>query len=72
MTKKPGGTSGNGLIFEKINANLNIKEKKKSCGRFWRAALTGHGQSSQSLISGRIARMALFNPCMKFKFFGTK
>jgi hypothetical protein len=34
--------------FKKIIENLNIKEKKKSCEAFWRAALTGHGQSGQS------------------------
>ena len=34
-----------------------------------RAALTGHGQSSQSDNFWKIAKMALFNPCMKFDFF---
>ena len=47
MTKRRGTTSDNGFIFKKINENENIKEKKRSCGRFWRAELTGHGQSSQ-------------------------
>jgi hypothetical protein len=46
MTKRSGATSKNGFIFQKINEN--IKEKKKSYEPFWRAAVTGHGQSSQS------------------------
>jgi hypothetical protein len=50
MTKRPGATSDNGFISKKINENLNIniKEKEKNCEPIWRAALTGHGQSSQS------------------------
>jgi hypothetical protein len=40
MTKRPGATSENGFTFKKINLNLNLQEKKKSCGRFWRAALS--------------------------------
>jgi hypothetical protein len=63
MTKRSGTTSDNGFIFKKINENESIKEKKRSCGRFWRAALTGHGQASQ------IAKMALFNPCMEFEIY---
>ena len=45
--KRPGTTSDNGFIFKKVNKNKKSREKKKSCGRFWRAALTEHGQSSQ-------------------------
>ena len=70
MSKRPGATSDNGFIFLKINENLNIKEKKKSCEPFWRAALTRHGQSCQSADFRKIAKMALFNPCLKFDFFG--
>ena len=55
MTKRPGATSDNGFIFKKINENLNIKETK-ACEPFWRAALTGHGQSSQSLISEKLPK----------------
>ena len=29
--------------LKKINENLNIKERKKSCESFWRAALIGYG-----------------------------
>ena len=39
MIKRPGTTSDNGFIVKKINENINIKEKKISCGWFWRAAL---------------------------------
>ena len=35
-----------------------------------RAALTGHGQSSQLADFSKIAKMALFNPCMEFDFLG--
>jgi hypothetical protein len=34
MTKRRGPTSNNGFIFQKINENENIKEKKISCGQF--------------------------------------
>ena len=61
MTKRPGATSDNGFIFKK--SNENIKEKKRSCGRFWRAALKGHGQSSQLADFWKIAKMAL---CIEF------
>ena len=47
MTKRLGTPSDNGFIFKEINENEIIKEKKKICGRFWRAELTGYGQSSQ-------------------------
>jgi hypothetical protein len=47
MTKRRGATSDNDFIFKEIYENKNIKERKISCGRFWRTALTGHGQSSQ-------------------------
>ena len=47
MTISPGATSDNDFIFFLKNENLNIKEKKNPVS-FWRAALTGHGQSSQS------------------------
>ena len=70
MSKRPGALFDDGFIFMKINENENIKEKKKSCGRFWRPALTGHGQSSQLADFWKIAKMALFNPCMEFEFFG--
>ena len=40
-------------------------KEKKNCEQLWRAALTAN-----QLISGKIAKMALFNPCMKFEFFG--
>ena len=55
-------TSDNGFIFKK--KNINIKEKKKSASRFW-----GHGQSSQSANFWKIAKIVLFNPCMKFDTF---
>ena len=32
--------------------------RKKNCDPFWRAALTGHGQSSQSANFWKIAKMA--------------
>jgi hypothetical protein len=48
---------------------MNIKEEKKSCEPFWRVALTGHGQSSQSADFWKIAQMTLFNPWMKFEIF---
>ena len=69
MTKRPGATSDNGFISKKINENLNIniKEKEKNCEPIWRAALTGHGQSSQSADFWKIDKMAVFNPCMKFE-----
>jgi hypothetical protein len=35
------------VSYSKKNVNLTIKEKKKSYEPFWRAALTGHGQSNQ-------------------------
>ena len=35
MTKRPGATSDNGFILKKINKNVNVKEKKRSYGRFW-------------------------------------
>ena len=38
-------------------------KEKKNCEQLWRAALTAN-----QLISGKIAKMALFNPCMKFEF----
>ena len=38
MTKRPGATSDNGFIFNKINENYNIKERIRTCGWFWRAA----------------------------------
>jgi hypothetical protein len=47
MTKRTGTTFDNGFMFRKINENQRTKEKKRSCERFWRAALTGHGQSRQ-------------------------
>ena len=34
MTKRRGATSDNGFIFKKINENENIKEKKRSYGKF--------------------------------------
>ena len=46
MAKSPGATSDNGFICKKINESLNIKEKKKSCEPFWKAALTGYGLSN--------------------------
>ena len=58
MTLRPAATSDNGFLFKKINENLNIKEKKKSCEPFWRAALTGPGQSADFW---KMAKMALFN-----------
>ena len=72
MTKIPCATSDNGFILKKMYKNYKRKEKKKSCGRFWRAAQTGHGQSSQLADFWKIAKMALFNPCMKFEIFRAK
>ena len=70
MTKRPGATSDNCFIFKKINENLNNKREEKSCEPFWRAGLTGDGQSSQSADFWKIAKMVLFNPCMKVEFLG--
>ena len=64
ITKRRGTTSDNGFIFKKIIKNKREKRKKKSCEPFWRAAITGHGQSSQSANFWKIAKMALFNPCI--------
>ena len=55
--------------IQKNKWKLKYKREKRSCGRFWRAALTGHGQSSQSADFWKIAKMALFNPCIEFKTF---
>ena len=49
-----------------------LTRKRKFYGWKWRAALTGHGQSSQSANFWKIAKMALFNPCMKLEIFGAK
>ena len=38
-------------------------------GRKWRAALRGQANPANWPISGKIAKMALFNPCMEFKIF---
>ena len=56
MTKRPGVTSDKVFILKEIKENENFRDKNKSCGQFWRAALTGHGQSSQL---AEIAEMAL-------------
>ena len=37
--------------------------------RKWRAALTGQANPANQPISDKIAKMALFNPCMEFKKF---
>ena len=60
MTKRPGATSDNGFIFKK----------------FWRDALTGHGQSRQLAEFWKIAKlhviwfllnqMTLFIKCLRF------
>ena len=42
------------------------KEFLKSCEGFLRAALSGHGHPGPSW---KIAKMALFNPCMEFEIF---
>ena len=41
--------------------NIKLCKRKKSFEPFWRAALTEHGQSSQSADFWKIAKMALFN-----------
>ena len=53
---------GSGSEWPKDQALLlKIVSYKKN----WRAALTGHGQSSQLANFWKIAKLALFNPCMK-------
>jgi hypothetical protein len=42
------------------------KEFLKSCEGFVKAALTGHGHPGPFW---KVAKMALFNPCMKFEIF---
>ena len=40
-------------------------------GLKWRAALTGQANPANRPISGKIPKIALFNPCMEFQnFFG--
>ena len=41
-------------------------------GRKWRAALRGQTNPANRPIAGKIAKMALFNPCMEFKNFLAK
>ena len=43
-----------------------MKEEKRPRGRFWRAALAGHSQSSQS---ADFCKMALLNERMEFIHF---
>ena len=69
MTIRRGTTSDNGFIHIPKNKWKLIYNKKKILGRIWRAALTGHGQSSQSANFWKIAKMALFNACMRLKNF---
>ena len=38
-------------------------------GQKWRAALRGQANPANWPISGKIAKMALFKPCMEFIFF---
>ena len=45
---------------------FKYKREKESCEPFWWAALTGHGQSADFW---KIAKMVLFDPCMKFEIF---
>ena len=60
------------MILYSKNKFKNREKRKKNREQFLRAALTGHGQSSQSANFWKIAKMTLFNPCMKFEFFWTK
>ena len=55
--------------IQKNKWKLKNNREKRSCGQFWRVALTRRGQSSQSVDFWKIAKMAIFNPCMKIKIF---
>ena len=48
------------------NGHQMQKECLKSCEGFLRAALSGHGHPGPSW---KIAKMALFDPCMEFEIF---
>ena len=50
-------------VFLGINRHPKQKEFLNSCKGFLRAALTGHSHPSPLW---KIAKIALFNPCMKF------
>jgi hypothetical protein len=62
--KRPGATSDNGFIFLKMNKNENIKEKKNPVGGFGGLHYQGMANPANQPISGKIAKMALFNRCM--------
>ena len=51
-------------VFLGINRHPQQKDFLNSCEGFLRAALTGHSHPSPFW---KIAKMALFNPCMKFE-----
>ena len=71
MTKRRGATSDNDFIFKRIhNWKLEYKREKEILWQFWRAVLTGHGQSSQLADFWKTAKMALFNSCMELEFRG--
>jgi hypothetical protein len=53
-------------VFLGINRHPKQKEFLNSCEGFLRAALTGHSHPSPFC---KIAKMALFNPCMKLEIF---
>ena len=70
MTKRQGEPLLLTIVsYLKRLMNIKLCKRKKSFEPFWRAALTEHGHSSQSADIWKIAKMALFNPCMKFDFF---
>ena len=66
MRPKCGGKSGNGFIFQKINENENIKErKKKFCGRFWTQSFSLYSLLIFPLLSSRavsLEKMTNFGP----------
>jgi hypothetical protein len=72
MTKTPGTTSDNCFIFKKNKSKLKYKYKreKNPVGGFGWLHLQGMATPANQPISGKIAKMSLFNPCMKFRFFG--
>ena len=58
-------TSDNGFISRKL------KNKSKEKKILW-AVLEDNANPANQLISGKITKMALFNPCIKFEKFSAK